>query len=93
MESRLTWFIEAKGEGWTEVGASRQVSGRVGFLRLCKVWVETRSEIVVGRATGSVTEVAIGDSIHPITAQPDQVRVFSVQIQRDGRDFETHLDA
>src|SRR6516225_2205853 len=89
----ITWCIEARGESRTEVCASCQVSGRVGFLRLAKVRVETRSEIEVGRAAGGVTEVAIGDRIHPITAQPDQVRVFSLQIQRDGGDFETQLDA
>src|SRR6516162_5267853 len=76
----ITLYIKAKGKGRTEVRASCQVSCRVSFLRLSKIWVETRCEIVIGRATGSVTEIAIGDSIDPITAQPDQVAVFSLQV-------------
>src|SRR6516162_721117 len=76
----IPFYVETQGEGWTEIRAARQISGRVGFLWLTKVRVVTRSEIEVRRSTGGVTEVAIRDGIHPITAEADQGRVFPFQI-------------
>src|SRR5271170_3279990 len=89
----ITRRIEAWRESWTEVCASSQVGGWVDFLRLAKVRVPTRSVIEVGRAARGVTRVAIGDGVHPVAAQSNQVDVFSLQIQRDGRYFQAPYDA
>src|SRR5580658_8504948 len=81
------------GDGRPEVRASSQISGRIGFLLLAKVRVETISEIEVRRATRGVTKVAIVCAVDQIAAQAHKVPVFPIQIQRNRRYLETYTDA
>jgi hypothetical protein len=89
------WGIDTRyrEDGRAEVRASSQISGRIGFLLLAKVRVETISEIDVRRATGGVTKVAIVCAVDQIAAQAHKVRVFAIQIQRNRRYLEADLDA
>jgi len=44
----VAWCVEAWGQGRTEVRASSQVRGRIGFLWLAKVGVSACGEIKLG---------------------------------------------
>src|SRR4029077_18890168 len=55
-----TWYGE---NGWTEIGAPGQISGRVGFRSLVKVGVTTCSVIVVWRTAGGVATIAVSSCV------------------------------
>jgi hypothetical protein len=89
-----TWAIETRGERWTEVRASSQVGGRVGFRRplLQKVGVMACGVIEVWRPAGGVATIAVTLSVDNEATQSYQIPALSLQIQVDRRYLETYTD-
>jgi hypothetical protein len=72
-----------------EVLAATQVHGRIDHRLLAKVGVSAWRVVKVRRATSGVATIAVAGSVDQIASKSHQNSVSAIEIQGDGRYFET----